>query len=321
MSDLGNFPFIEAKYKTVLPARSIDGICLHDMEALELQDTAENVARYFQRITTPASAHLNFDDNSCVRSVHDKDIAYGAPGVNHNFVHFEHAGFARQSREDWLDDYGKAMLFDMPNASAKVCGDYCIAKGFPARIVTPEDLRAGGDRQRGITTHLNVTLSKIAPGDHTDPGQNFPLAQYVTAVQQHISNNHPVEVIVARIPNLVGSTTLPNGGILLVGSDGGIFNIHGAPFKGNLVGKQLNAPPVDVVAFDNDGYWIVCADMGIDAFGSAPQVDRSAYPYDKFYNEYKAGTHAARFGSYDPNSKKLTIVADDLNGYDFPIAA
>lgn len=43
-----------------------------------------------------------------------------------------------------------------------------------------------------------------------------------------------------------------------------------APFRGSLAGQSLNVPVVGMaVAPDGDGYWLVAADGGVFAFGSA----------------------------------------------------
>lgn len=310
MNDIGNFPFVKARWFTELPARGLDGWCIHDMEAPEKGNTAEAVALYFSRIDQPASAHLCFDNDSVVRCVHDKDVAYGAPGVNHDMIQAEHAGYASQTAEDWNDEFSRSML----ELSASVCGDYCMEYGWPVRYVTAAMLAAGD--VRGITTHLQVTLSRIAQNDHTDPGEQFPIADYVTQVAHHISNNNAPEVVAMRIPNLVGKAQSPNGGLYMVGSDGGVFCFHGAKFCGNLVGKKLVGPVVDIVTWDNNGYWLLGADGGVFAFGSAPQVKQ----YDPFRQEFLNGVHAARFGFLSADRKTFTFLSDDVHDYNLQIA-
>jgi hypothetical protein len=291
------------------------------MEAPELPATAENIAGYFTRIKDPASTHLNFDNNSVIRSVHDKDVAYGAPGVNHNGIHFEHAGYANQTAEDWSDDYSKEMLFGMEWCSARVAGMYCMTYNIPVRPLSPDDIAAGGDRQRGITTHLNVTLSHIDPaGTHTDLGPNFDLNNYVTEVQHRISGDYTPEVVAMRIPDLVGKAQAPNGGMYMAGADGGVFCFRGAKFCGNLVGKQLNGPVVDIVVWDDDGYWLIGADGGIFAFGSAPVT--GTYDPDGptgLPDEYARGEGAIRFGELSSDRKRLVLMRDDLSLYDITV--
>ena len=73
----------------------IDLLVIHTMEAPEKPDTAENVAKWFAGSTAPqASAHYCIDADSIVQCVQDRDVAWHAPGANHNGLGFEHAGTA-----------------------------------------------------------------------------------------------------------------------------------------------------------------------------------------------------------------------------------
>lgn len=314
--DAVDMPFIEARWKGTAVNRPIDLWVNHSMESPEKGTTAEDVARFFQNIPNDpkkwASAHMNFDNNSRVRCVHDKDVAYGAPGVNHNGIHAEHAGYARQSRFEWLDVYSLAML----QLSAQTCAAYCLAYNLPIRFAVAADLAAGGPRMRGITTHWEVTKSKIKPGDHTDPGAGFPMDLYLQYVAGHLPNITTPEVAMARIPNLVGKTQAPNGGIWLCGDDGGVF-AFGAPMVGNMIGKPHNAEFCDIVAYSDKGYWLIGQDGGIFAFGDAPAVK----PYDPagpagLPDEWRRGERAVRFGIYLEEHKTLKLITDDLNAYD-----
>jgi N-acetyl-anhydromuramyl-L-alanine amidase AmpD len=153
------------------------------MEAPEKGETAEDVARYFanQRPHNPArgdfgsSAHFNIDNNSVVQSVREQDVAWAAPGCNHNGIQLEHAGYARQTFEDWHDEYSQAML----KLSAKLCARLCRNYGIPIRWLSSSDLKAG---RRGITSHANVSMA-FRRSTHWDPGPAFPFREYVQMVR------------------------------------------------------------------------------------------------------------------------------------------
>jgi hypothetical protein len=52
------------------------------MEAPEGPQTAENIAAYFAKTSTKASAHVCVDNDSEVRCVSDADTAWAAPRAN-----------------------------------------------------------------------------------------------------------------------------------------------------------------------------------------------------------------------------------------------
>lgn len=321
MSDIGNFPFIEAKWKNILPSRGIDLWVIHSAETSEGLFTAESLGSYF---TDPvdsdwnrvkASSHLNFDADSVVRSVHDKDIAFAAPGINHNGIQVEHAGRASQTKGQWLDGYGINML----SLSARVCGMYCLEYNWPVTFRNSADLLAGGMRGRGITTHWEGTKA-FRKSNHTDPGRNFPIDWYVNQVLFHISNMVPPEVIRVRIPNIVGASQSPGGAIYLCNTTGGVFATRGGAFVGNMEGKPMNAPVCDIVAWSNQGYWLVGEDGGIFTFGDAPQVP----PYDPpgptgLADEWRRGERAVKRALLSLDRKLLILLTDDLRDYNLAL--
>lgn len=311
MGNVGNYPFVQCRNYTPVVARGIDLVVLHDMEAPDKPETAENVAAWFAGPTAPpASAHLCADSTGIVRCCHDHDVAWHAPGANHNGIGIEMSGYAADSGASWLDPSSSAMLDFVARATA----DYCLVHGLPATFRTAADLLAGGSRARGVTTHWEVSKA-YRRSDHFDPGRQFPIANFMNRVVRAISGAQPPEVVAVRIPNLVGKTTTPNGGLYMCGSDGGVFTFKGAPYLGGMAGKPMNGPVVDVVAYSDGGYWLIGADGGIFAFGDAPGVA----PYTPFFNEYRLGVHAMRFGFYSPG--ELALLADDLAMYRFPVPA
>ena len=168
---------IKAANFTPTSGRSIDLLVIHDMEAPEDLKTAENVANYFARPSTKASAHYNIDADSIVQCVLDRDVAWAAPGANHDGLQFEHAGYARQTTSQWLDAYGRKMLFDQ---SAPLFARKCREHKIPPVFLRAPDLVS---QKRGITTHWEVTRAFSNGRGHTDPGSNFPIQQFMLAIQ------------------------------------------------------------------------------------------------------------------------------------------
>lgn len=169
-------PFVQARNFTSIPGndvtRQIDLIVIHTMEAHEKPDTAENVAAWAAGPNAPkASWHYAIDLDSIVQCVQDKDVAWHAPGVNHNGIGFEHAGFAKQTDPEWRDDYSTRML----RLSAALCADRCGKYNIPVRFVDADGLRRG---ERGVTTHAEVTEA-FRKTTHSDPGKWFPMDRYL----------------------------------------------------------------------------------------------------------------------------------------------
>jgi hypothetical protein len=187
---LDNIRFVQAKHFTELsPGRHIQLIVIHSMEAPEKGSTAEAVAQYFADGAggRPASAHYCIDNNSIVQCVQTRDIAFAAPNANRNGIHLEHAGYARQTKAQWLDEFSLAMLKN----SAWLCGRVLTPKyRIPVQFLNARDLkRARVDTDiKGFTTHAEVTKA-FNSGGHTDPGKGFPVREYLTMVMQAVAGS------------------------------------------------------------------------------------------------------------------------------------
>lgn len=175
--------FLQAANYTPVAHREITLLVIHDMEAPEKGTTAETCAQFFHdqphSPVTGSSAHYCIDNDSIVQSVRDHDVAWAAPGANHDGLHFEHAGYARQTRHEWEDAYSTAML----KRSAALVARKAKRYGVPVRFLSAADVAAG---HSGITGHLQITQSGIggAAGTHTDPGANFPWRRYIGYVRR-----------------------------------------------------------------------------------------------------------------------------------------
>jgi len=161
--------------------RNIRLVVIHDMEYPERITAAEDVARYFNTTENAVSAHLCIDNNSVVRCVHDSDVAYAAPGANHDGIQIELAGYSRQNRKDWLDDYGIALLALASNAVAY----YCIKYGIPVRQLTNSQLADG--ISKGIIGHYQAS-EVFKKSRHSDPGAGFPWDYFIASAQTFVSD-------------------------------------------------------------------------------------------------------------------------------------
>ena len=169
--------FKQAKNYTPANRTEVKYIVIHSMEAGEASTTAENVSAWFAGSSAPkASAHFCIDCDSIVQCVKETDIAWHAPGANKLGLGLEHAGYARQTRDQWLDPFSSSMLKLSAKLTAKLCKDWNI----PTKFVGRDDLKNG---LAGITTHHEVTQA-FHESTHTDPGKGFPMDLYLQWVQE-----------------------------------------------------------------------------------------------------------------------------------------
>lgn len=169
---------IQARNYTPCPGgREVRLIVLHTMESSEKPGTARAVAEWFASATAPkASAHYCVDALEIVQCVGELDIAWGAPGGNHQGIHIEHAGRAAQDTSAWEDDASRSIL----GLSAKLVTDLCRRWDIP--MVRPSIAEIGGGA-KGIVGHWDITRAfPAAKGTHTDPGVHFPWFEYLEQV-------------------------------------------------------------------------------------------------------------------------------------------
>lgn len=175
----GEYPFIQARFYT--PANrspeDIMYIVIHDMEVTEDSMTsAEGVGNFFNGPNSSrGSAHYGVDQDSIVQYVEDHDVAWGAPNVNNNGLHFEHAGYARQSRDEWLDEASLNIL----KRSAVLTRRKADACGIQLKHLSDDELKAGN--VKGFIGHADASRV-LGGGDHWDPGPDFPWDVYMNLV-------------------------------------------------------------------------------------------------------------------------------------------
>jgi len=170
---------VEARHYTHTD-RSLDIklVVLHSAEIAETLTAAEALGAWDAGPDAPrASWHYAVDADSIVQSVHDEYIAWHAPGANRTGIGIELAGRARQSAEEWADEFSRETL----ERAARLVAHLCEKWGLPVRFVDREGLQRG---ELGVTTHLEVSRA-FGKSDHTDPGKNFPMEAFLEHVRSH----------------------------------------------------------------------------------------------------------------------------------------
>ena len=161
-------------------AKSIRLVVIHSAEAADSlggDTSAEGVANFFAREATQASTQLAVDRDSCVRMLPDLVIPWGAKGANSDGLHIETCGYAKWSKEEWLER--ETMLRRSAWKAAKWCWQYAI----PARWLSDKQLANG--TSKGFTTHAQVNRV-FKGGTHWDPGGGYPKAAYMKWVNEYL---------------------------------------------------------------------------------------------------------------------------------------
>jgi len=157
---------IGAKYWRWRNRTRVDTLVVHSAEVGEFLSSAEAVANHFHLgPEKPASAHLVVDVDSIVRCVPDEHLAHHAP-PNDWSIGIEQAGYAKQSRDEWLDPYGQKML----RLVARLLAFEAKKWNIPLMWLSPTQVKHGA---RGLCTHNDVRLA-FGQTTHTDPGPYYP---------------------------------------------------------------------------------------------------------------------------------------------------
>ncbi|MEJ7793887.1 MAG: N-acetylmuramoyl-L-alanine amidase [Gaiellaceae bacterium] len=188
------YPFLPSPHVTRTGGRRIDLLVLHTMELDERDDAALSCARWFQNPRSRLSAHYCVDADSVVQCVRDEDVAWHAPGANHDGLGIELAGRANQSRREWADAYSTEVLARTAALAAELCRRHSI----PPTWLWPSDLRAG---RRGIAAHASVSEA-FGRSDHRDPGNGFPVERYLMLLRGYLGQNGHNEILKPDPPTL-----------------------------------------------------------------------------------------------------------------------
>jgi hypothetical protein len=160
------------------PASAIRYIDLHDMEFRNVYTAAEALGRLSESYSYGASPHYGVDNDSIQQYLADRLVGYHNTNANYYTLGIEQAGAASNSERAWKTTY-KPTLERTAWLIAIKSKKYHI----------PIEYRTAGYLQRykwngkGITTHLQFTRA-FNPGDHTDPGSNYPIGFVIARARE-----------------------------------------------------------------------------------------------------------------------------------------
>lgn len=187
MTDVGNFPFLQAHDFHTGRQRDIRLVGIHVTVTAESSSVAESIQRTWHgddgRL---ASAHIVCDNDSTVRCVHDVDTAWAAKSANADGLHVEIVGQTTQSAAQWRDAFSEAAL----RRAARVTALWCKAHAIPVRRLTQAQLKDG--KSKGIAGHADIERAFPSTG-HSDPGPNFPWDHFLSLVNEYLAAPKPAQ--------------------------------------------------------------------------------------------------------------------------------
>lgn len=184
---------------------------------------AHSIAEYFTSPSSGGSAHYVVDVQNEEHCVPENTIAWHAP-PNQGSIGIEVCGQAAYSNAEWRSTTLQPLL----NRVAARTADLCHRYNIPVVKLSPQDLLAG---RHGICGHRDVT-DAWHQSDHQDPGPDFPWAEFLGLVHDHLGSTPP------QAQNHPGVPQWP-GRVLSLGAHGddvmtwqhGLVNHHGATLK------------------------------------------------------------------------------------------
>ncbi len=116
------------------------------------------LASFFDNASVQASSHYAVDqEGNSVRMVPDAEKAWTVTVSNPFTLNIEQIGFAASSKSYWVKDYHNGL-----RRCAEILADWSVKYDIPLRYST----------SNGVCSHNDL------PGDHWDPGPNYPF-QYL----------------------------------------------------------------------------------------------------------------------------------------------
>lgn len=149
-------------------------IYLHCTESVNRPGLSDVLAipAYWNKQGKGYNAHLVMDgEGLTAKCALDNQICWAVAGSNTGSLHIEFVGAASLSAREW------AKLDRGLKQGAKWCAYWCEQHHIPIRLSV----------HGGIATHAMASAA-FGVSDHTDPGKNFPLEQFMKRVHYYHTN-------------------------------------------------------------------------------------------------------------------------------------
>lgn len=151
-------------------------------------NTAMGTALYFHTSPSAGSTQKIVDDVECIRTVLDKDEAYGAPPFNPNCLHIEIEGPSTWKRLQWLAPKNLRRL----RLAQQEGAEWCVRYGIPPTF--PTSLPDNPDAFSGCTYHFRVS-AKYHQSKHGDPGPGFPYRFFERGLRRRVRTIHRKQLL------------------------------------------------------------------------------------------------------------------------------
>lgn len=173
-------------------------IVVHTAQTIEANYAAESLQRYAHTMADgrQVSWHAAGDSDSITESVRLHHTAFAAPGANQLGFHFELAGSAFQTPQQWADGFTSSAL----ELASGYLADMADQLKIPTHKITVDQML---DLEPGFVGHLDVRDACIearrrglkrapwwradrgswAHTSHGDPGPDFPWRDFMAAVR------------------------------------------------------------------------------------------------------------------------------------------
>ena len=160
--------------------RQVSRIGIHCTQSPD--NSAPGVAQFFSHASVKASAHAVCDTDEVITCVHAAQTAWAMPHVNADGYHIELCGYAEWSHDQWLSkDHGLSVLHVGSCVAAQAVTMFrYFHSPFQVHWLSDAEVKAGTGF--GFIEHRTATRL-LGPADgHTDPGSNFPAAEFLDMV-------------------------------------------------------------------------------------------------------------------------------------------